>query len=70
VAAIQWLAADLHIAYHASAAPVHLTSAAPEFAADKFHFSQSYGVDSAEEQFQMLRQAIEAERGAAADRPR
>jgi hypothetical protein len=70
VAAIQRLAADLHIAYHASAAPVHLTGETPEFAADKFHFSERYGVESAEEQFEMLRQAIEAERGATAKRPR
>jgi hypothetical protein len=69
VAALQRVCRELHIPYHASGRPAYLSGETPEFAADHFHFAESYGRDSAEAQFQFLRQAIEAERGSPHARP-
>ncbi len=54
------LCAELHVAYHSSARPVHLDHGHPEFAADHFHFAASYGEHSAEEQAAFLVRSIEA----------
>ncbi len=69
VAALQRVCRDLHVPYHASAKPVYLSGESPEFAADHFHYAESYGKASAEEEFEFLRRAIEAERGGPSTRP-
>lgn len=56
------LSQRLHIPYDASERPHHQDGASPEFAADHFHYAESFGTESAEAQFQFLREAIEASR--------
>lgn len=62
VRSLRELAGTLHFEYYAPDEPYWKTQGTPEFARDKFHYSQAWAGEAVDREFEGMRRAIDAQR--------